>query len=152
MDIIKNHKEVVMYIVNDKKQVLLQRRSATKKYYPNMWALCTGHVEAIDKTYKDAAIREIKEEVGIKVDKKDLYKISQRKWISDKNHSHITYYYYIIINKSEKEFVIQEEELSEVKWFDIEDIITMVKNKDNIIFTDKMLECLMEVKKNIKCH
>ena len=36
---------VGIFIVNNKKQVLLQKRSATKKIKPNMWAMCSGHVK-----------------------------------------------------------------------------------------------------------
>ena len=148
MDIIKVHKEVVIYIINDKKQVLLQKRSANKKYYPNKWALCTGHVEEFDKSYKDAAIREISEEVGMKVTKKELYKLGQRRWVSNNNNTHSTYYYYVVINKKESDFIIQEEELSEVKWYNIDKVVSMaIRKDDNIIFTDMMLKCI-EILKN----
>lgn len=148
MDIIKVHKEVVIYIINDKKQVLLQKRSANKKYYPNKWALCTGHVEEFDKSYKDAAIREISEEVGVKVTKKELYKLGQRRWVSNNNNTHSTYYYYVVINKKESDFIIQEEELSEVKWYNIDKVVSMaIRKDDNIIFTDMMLKCI-EILKN----
>ena len=46
--------------------------------------------------------------------------------ISDSN-SHITYFYYIGCNKKKNEFTIQKEELSEVKWFNVDEIITMIK-------------------------
>ena len=42
--------------------------------------------------------------------------------IRDSN-SHITYFYYTKSNNSENDFIIQEEELSEVKWFDIDKIV-----------------------------
>ena len=44
------------------------------------------------------------------------------------SNSHITYFYYVKCNKKEDEFIIQEEELSEVKWFNIDEIITMIKD------------------------
>ena len=39
----------------------------------------------------------------------------------------LSYFYYVKCNKKEDEFIIQEEELSEVKWFNIDEIITMIK-------------------------
>ena len=147
MDIKKIHREVVIYIMNNKKQILLQKRSANKKYYPNKWALCTGHVEEFDKSYKDASIRELKEEVGLEVTKKDLIKLGQRKWVSEHNHTHCTYYYYVITNKKETDFIIQEEELSKVKWYDIDKVIDMaIRKDDNIIFTNMMLKCIKILK------
>ena len=40
------HNEIAVFIINDRKQVLLQKRSPNKKFYPNKWALCAGHVDA----------------------------------------------------------------------------------------------------------
>ena len=37
------------------------------------------------------------------------------------------------MNLNEEEFIIQEEELSEVKWFDIDEVIEMLKNNDERI-------------------
>lgn len=33
------HFEVIVFVLNDKKQVLLQKRSSNKKYFPNKWTL-----------------------------------------------------------------------------------------------------------------
>ena len=40
------HREIVVHIINDKKEMLLQKRAATKKLCHNMWALCAGHIDA----------------------------------------------------------------------------------------------------------
>ena len=40
------HWEVAVFIINDKKQVLLQKRAATKRFNPNKWGLCAGHVDS----------------------------------------------------------------------------------------------------------
>ncbi len=130
------HNEVAAFIINDKKQVLLQKRSANKRFDPNKWGLCAGHVDACEKL-DDAMIREIKEEIGLDVSKKDLHPYKERTIsIRDKN-SHIMYYYYVKTNKKEDEFIIQEDELSEVKWFDIDKVLEMIDNKDNIVFSEK---------------
>ena len=41
-----------------------------------------------------------------------------------------------------------EEELSEVKWFNIDDVIEMIKNHDNIVFTENRIK-LFEGLKNV---
>lgn len=134
------HNEVAIFIINDKKQVLLQKRSATKRFKPNMWALCAGHVDAYE-TLEDAAIREIAEEVGLEVLKNELHSFSERRIAIKESDSHITYFYYVICNKKENEFKIQLEELSEVKWFNIDDVIKMIDNNDSsIVFKESMRE------------
>lgn len=56
--------EIAVFILKYEGEVLFQNRSANKKYYPNMWSLCTGHVEK-GEDVGDAAIREIYEELGV---------------------------------------------------------------------------------------
>lgn len=121
------HNEVGIFIINDKREVLLQKKSANKRFSPNKWGLCAGHVDAYE-SLETAALREIKEEVGLDLSLKELIPYGEREInISDSN-SHITYFYYVICNKKAEEFVIQEEELSEVKWFNIDEIIIMIKD------------------------
>ena len=55
------HKAVAMFMINSKGQVLLQKRSANKKMWPNMWDMTAGgHVLAGDFGF-EAIIREIQE-------------------------------------------------------------------------------------------
>lgn len=67
-------------------------------------------------------MREIKEEVGLDILKDDLHQFSEREFTIRDSNSHITYFYYIRANLNEKDFIIQREELSEVKWFDIDNV------------------------------
>ena len=120
------HNEVGIFIINDEGKVLLQKRSANKRFSPNKWGLCAGHVEA-NESLENAALREIKEEVGLDITSKELIPYGEREITISDSNSHITYFYYIRCNKKENEFAIQTEELSEVKWFNIDEIITMIK-------------------------
>ena len=142
------HWEVGMFIINDKSQVLLQKRSANKRFHPNKWALCAGHVDA-DEELEIAALREMKEEVGLDASIEELHLLEAMEVKKKAQNSHIIRYYYVRCNKEENEFTIQEEELSEVKWIYIDEIMDMIKNKDDsIVFKeDKMylFERLKEV-------
>ena len=61
------HKTVHVWLVNQKNEVLLQKRSMTKDSFPGKWDISSaGHVEQ-DATPLDAAIREVSEELGISV-------------------------------------------------------------------------------------
>lgn len=142
------HNEVAAFIINDKKQVLLQKRSANKRFNPNKWALCAGHVDAYE-SLEDAILREIKEEVGLDISKDDLHKFSKKEFTIRDQNSHITYFYYIRSNLNEKDFIIQKEELSEVKWFDIDDVIDMIKKNDSLIVFDERRLKLFEQLRNI---
>ena len=103
------HNEVAVFIINDKKQVLLQKRSANKRFNPNKWALCAGHVDA-GESLESAALRELKEEVGIYITTSDLKPFAEREFTIRDSNSHVTYFYYIRSNLNEKDFIIQKEE------------------------------------------
>ena len=114
--------EISVLVLNNQGQVLLQKRSANKKYFPNTWALCTGHVEN-GETPKEAALRELNEELGVTVSLEQIFSFSFGKFDSQN-----TYFFYVICNLSVDEFSIQEEELSEVQWFFVPVVIDMIKN------------------------
>ncbi|WOD43627.1 NUDIX hydrolase [Hwangdonia lutea] len=64
----------VWFYTNDG-EILLSQRSAKKLICPLLWDVSVaGHVDA-GETIKQAAIRETKEEIGLKVHESDLHKI-----------------------------------------------------------------------------
>ena len=66
------HKAVVVFIINSKGQVLLQKRSANKKMWPNTWDVTAGgHVLAGEFGFQ-SILRECEEELGIKLNKNDI--------------------------------------------------------------------------------
>ena len=140
------HNEVAIFIINSKGETLLQKRSRNKRYNPDMWAICAGHVDAYE-SLEDAAIREVKEEIGLVIPKDKLYKYKDAEIALKESNSHTTHYYYAKIDKEENEFIIQEEELSEVKWVDIDKVISMIKGHDNIVFKEDKLMLFEGLKK-----
>ncbi len=138
------HNEVSIFIMNSKKQVLLQLRDKNKRFYPNKWALCAGHVEA-GETLKIAMKRELEEEVGVKVNEDEIIYF-QKHLYNDNENSNVTHFYYTEINKEAKDFIIQKEELSEVKWFNINEIIEIINSKNNsTVFGKKTIERLKKL-------
>ena len=133
------HKAVVVFIINSKGQVLLQKRSVSKKMWPNMWDMTAGgHVLSGEFGF-EAILREAKEELGIELEEKDLRFIGSV-ISTDKKGDIINRHFneYFIANKDldETKLELQPEEVSEVKWVDKDEIIRKVKNNYEGI-TDK---------------
>ena len=63
---------VHMYLFNPKGEVLVQKRSKNKESHPGEWDI-TGGAAISGESSIDAILRETEEEVGIKLDEKDLY-------------------------------------------------------------------------------
>lgn len=109
------HNEVGLFIFNSKNELLIQKRSPNKKYNPNKWGLCAGHVD-IYEDLVTACIREAKEEIGIEIEEKNLNYLMT---IIKKMETICRYnVFYIFLDCDIENFVIQKEELSEVKWID----------------------------------
>lgn len=140
------HNGVIIFVINDKNQILLSKRSANKKYNPNKWEVCGGHVHAGEEI-EEAAVREITEELGLNKNEVTLSSLLYKECFKNKTDSHIFYYYYIKCNKGATEFKIQENELSEVKWFEIDKIIELINKKDgSILFTQDRLKIINKLK------
>lgn len=129
------HWEVIIVVVNEKKQILLQKRSANKKHFPNKWALCSGLVIS-GESCDEAAVRELKEELGVEFQISDLHLLE--------GNLNLTRFYYVITNYDESQFVIQKEELSSVKWFDLDEILEKVNSGDDSIIIRKDRLYLLE--------
>lgn len=119
-----------IFIINNKKQVLLEKRAPDKRYSPNKWGLCSGHVQS-GETIDEAALREIFEEIGLQVSKDDLHILDKMIVTKRDFNSQIVRVYYAICD--ENKFKIQQEELTAIKWFDISKIIDMINNHDDSI-------------------
>ena len=141
------HWEVAIFVINDKKQVLLQKRSANKRFNPNKWAICAGHVTA-DEELETAAVREVNEEIGLSIVVEDLHLLEKYKLKQRQSNSHITRYYYVTCNNDINEFKIQKEELSEVKWLDIDEVINMIQtNGDSTSLKEDLIYLLEKLKR-----
>ena len=59
------HRSVYIFVLNDKNEVFIQKRSLTKDLYPGYYTgSATGHVD-YGEDYDESARRELKEELGI---------------------------------------------------------------------------------------
>ena len=126
------HKAVVVFIVStDNKKVLLQQRSATKKLWPSLWDITAGgHVLTGEFGYH-AAIRETKEEIGIDINSNELEFIgctTSENISGDIINRHFNEYYIVHKDVSIKDIVLQDEEVSDIKWFAKEEVIDKIKN------------------------
>ena len=121
------HRHVSAWIMNYNGEILLQKRSLTKKKNPGMWAKTGGHVE-FGEDVISAIKREVYEEIGLNVDKIELVNIFKYDSEIEKNYS---YSYIIFTDKLESDFILQQEEVESVKYYTIEELI---ENKDNLEF------------------
>ena len=122
------HREVVIWIMNENGEILLQKRSATKKSNPNKWGVTAGHIDAGEEAL-EVAKRETLEEIGLELKDDDLEFLFLEK-SERKNNNHFKYMYYVRTNKKISEFIIQKEELSELKYISLEEFENVIERQD----------------------
>ena len=127
------HNEVACVVVNSKQEILLQKRSKNKKSYPGCWALCAGHVVGYE-SIKHAILTEMNEELVMEIKEKNIFQLIPRmKNERDDNRCFATCFC-AIINKNAEEFLIQKEEVEEIKWFSLKEFKGMIAKEEGTIF------------------
>lgn len=111
-----------VWIINEKKELLIQKRSSTRKSNPSKWAFTGGAVD-FGETSVEGALREVKEELGINIDSDSIELLLTLK----REHDFVDVW---LIDKSIDicDVIIQKEEVSEVKYVSFEKLELMIKN------------------------
>lgn len=126
------HRISYCFIFNDKKNVLLQRRSGSK-ITPNVWDKTVGgHVEAGESCYK-TLLRKTEEEIGLKLKPEEIehFGCATVDYITETVKCHIFAECYIVRKNIDiNDLEINKEEISELKWFSKEEILKKIENKD----------------------
>ena len=117
------HLGVSLWLVNKRAQVLIQKRAAAKRLFPNVWCNVCGSVMA-GETSKAACVREAREEIGIIVDEFDLTFIGRTM-----NGNNLHDDYAIRNDFTINQFVIALDEVSEVRWASFDDISELFHHK-----------------------
>lgn len=136
------HKVAYIFVVNEKGEVILQKRSKEKETNPNKWTVsASGHLSAGDSEI-EGAIRELEEEIGVKAEEKDLQYLFtvKEQYVDDKMKiSHVGIVYLLEKNVKIEELVLQKEEVSDVKYVPYKEFEKMlVTQKEQIVEHDEI--------------
>ncbi|MFH1387968.1 MAG: NUDIX domain-containing protein [Patescibacteria group bacterium] len=98
-------------ILNSKNQVLLLKKSSHSDYFPNKWTWPGGHVGK-DENLEDSLMREVDEELGIKIEI-----IKQGKPVFFENNKIIPF-----LTRTKSNGVILSNEHQEYRWINVNEI------------------------------
>jgi len=107
-----------LWITNSKNEFLLARRHHTKTHHPRKWGPAVAGTVDEGESYEDNIIKEAEEELGLREIKPEL----GPKTDTNGEYNHFTQWYFLVINKEIKDFIIQEDEVEEIKWFSLEEL------------------------------
>lgn len=138
---------VQLVIFNEKNEILITKRSNTKKVLPGKWE-CNGGAIAAGESPTEGLEREIREELGIKINMGKLFFF--KTVINDEKHN-IKEIYLYKENINLDSLIFLDEEVSDAKYVSIDEYMEMFNNGDivyNVNFDDndyiKAIELLKE--------
>lgn len=130
-----------IWILNDRQEVLMQKRSGGKTQDAGMLDLCSGHVRSHEMEYQ-AVRREVIEELGPNaIKEKEFHKIQKvgsarmdlRKYGRQGNY--IVPWYFLKLDRQipEEDLELQEDEVESIQWVPYEQVKEMIRDgKENI--------------------
>lgn len=137
------HRAITIFIISNKNEILLSKRSALKKLWPNFWdTSCSTHV-CQDEAYEQAGERRLKEELGFSCELKFVSKFQyQAKFQNIGSENEICT---LLIGNYTGDINPNPDEVSNYKWVSIEQLKNEINNADispwlKIAF-EKYLEC-----------
>lgn len=148
------HKTVHIWLINSKNELLIQKRAKDKQTFPNLWAISiAGHVIS-GETSIEAALREIKEEIGIDVNPNDLKLIFTIKRIQDYKNGFLHVHDDVYLFKYDLDLYntkIQKEELTDIRFINYKELEERLINKDPsfVPFTEEHEKLFKYLKENI---
>lgn len=117
------HLATEVWVINSKKQILIQQRSEKCQLLPGIWALTTGRVVS-GETTRQGCIRELKEELGIEAKEEECNLVKSLL----KNRLGMIWDIYFLSKDVELEDVtLQKEEVSTVKLVNTDEFRDMLK-------------------------
>lgn len=154
------YRAVAVIVINSKNELLLQKRAPTKMKLPNTWSITQGHVDS-GESIEAAVLRETQEELGIENLKIEDFKFFCMKKCSRKYENiidnHFKNIFILKTNLKPNEFILQKDEVSEVKYFTIDELKNICQNREKyeknftkIFFDDYFLEILENLEKGGK--
>jgi len=136
------HRSVYIFVMNNKDEVFLQRRSMSKDLYPGYYTgSATGHVD-YSEDYDEAAKRELKEELGLEAPLRRLGKV---KSFSEIEREISTLYFC----RYDGPIKFNKKEINEGVFMSIEEIKQSLKTREKS-FADGFKEAFKELLKHIE--
>lgn len=116
------HPGTDVWIINSENKLLIQKRSPQKKFQPNVWAMTGGSIMR-GETALETLKRETMEELGIELDVSKAIKIKRYRtgnvWLDE----------YIVRQDIDlNKVILQEEEVTEVKFATFDEIENLFQN------------------------
>jgi isopentenyldiphosphate isomerase len=131
------HRAVQIWIYNSKGEILLQKRSKNKEFFPRLLDMsAAGHVSA-GETFEEAAVRELFQEIGLRRKASDLKNIGTWPLVQYMtkpfyNNKEIFQVFLLKWDGNIKELKLQKKEVEMVKFVPIDTFESELKDPEKV--------------------
>lgn len=133
------HMIVHVCIFNAKGEMLIQQRQPFKQGWSNMWDVTVGGSATAGDTSQMAAQRETFEEIGIELDFSEL-----RPHLTVNGEYRFNDIYLIESEVDIHKLTLQPEEVQNVKWASLDEILQMIESGEFIPYYKSLIQLLFE--------
>jgi isopentenyldiphosphate isomerase len=129
---------VDVWIRNDEDEILLTKRHPLKKNYPMKWECTSGCIISGENSIT-GALREVEEEIGIKLNHKDGKKITR----IIRDDMNLFFDIFLFDKNIEiKDTKLQEDEVIDIKWVTRRELLEMFNNGEMVEDLDYICELI----------
>lgn len=138
------HLVVHVCIFNQKGEMLIQQRQAFKEGWPNLWDVTMGGSALKGETSQQAAMREVKEELGLDIDLTNCRP-------SLTNHFEQGFDDIYLINQEVdlSKLQLQYEEVQDVKWASQQEILELMREGQFIPYYESLINLFFEMRHSV---
>ena len=135
------HNAIHVWLINSKNQVLIQKRSGAKTFYPNYWDASFGAHIGVYESSEECLIRRCGEELGhrIKSSNVNLVLSYKEKVVYQGMYNYEFVDVYVVREDVEiRQLTPQDFEVSNIKFVPLSTLVSMMKNNDPLLFPHKI--------------
>lgn len=138
------HLVVHVCIFNQKGEMLIQQRQAFKEGWPNLWDVTMGGSALKGETSQQAAMREVKEELGLDIDLTNC-----RPSLTNHFEHGFDDIYLIHQEVDLSKLQLQYEEVQDVKWASQQEILELIREGQFIPYYESLINLFFEMRHSV---
>ena len=138
------HMVVHVCIFNQKGEMLIQQRQPFKEGWPNLWDVTMGGSALAGETSQQAAMREVKEELGLDIDLTNC-----RPSLTNHFEQGFDDIYLIHQEVDLSKLQLQYEEVQDVKWASQQEILELIREGQFIPYYESLINLFFEMRHSV---
>jgi isopentenyldiphosphate isomerase len=144
------HRTAHVWILNSKKELLIQKRASDRRAYPDFWDIsAAGHISA-GQTSLEGAKRETQEELGLFLSDnifKYLFTVQEHIILNQGTYINNEFQdvYLVCLDILPEKIKFDKEEVSEIKWVSIDEFKLLISKEEyKMVPHEEEYRCLLD--------